>query len=327
MDNTRTILFCLLASVSLLSGCAEYRAYRQLDRAVALEANGDREKALAIFQATVDICPEDAVLRRWLGRAYLRRSQYDAARVEFETALGLAPDYMRLYRDLAIINEALERPEVAIAWLEKAVSQVPAHRESYRDLVSLYLSHDRLSKAQTLLETVIEQWPKTMWAHFQLGGLYMVLKWPERAEEAYVQVLNIEPKNDDESAIHARSHGELGNVYYERKNYERAEEFYKKALMLNPLDDSSLNNLAWIYAVQGIHLREGIRLSRRSLRLRPHTPSYLDTLAELYYQIGNTERAIFFIRQAIALDPDNPEVRAHLHRQLAKFISGRRGKV
>ena len=224
MDNTRTILFCLLASVMLLSGCAEYRAYRQLDRAVALEANGDREKALAIFQATVDICPEDAVLRRWLGRAYLRRSQYDAARVEFETALGLAPDYMRLYRDLAIVNEALERPEVAIAWLEKAVSQVPAHRESYRDLVSLYLSHDRLSKAQTLLETVIEQWPKTMWAHFQLGGLYMVLKWPERAEEAYVQVLNIEPKNDDESAIHARSHGELGNVYYERKNYEGAEE-------------------------------------------------------------------------------------------------------
>ena len=327
MDNTRTILFCTLASVFLLSGCAEYRAYRHLDRAVALEANRDRETALAIFQAAVDICPEDAVLRRWLGRAYLRRNQYDAARAEFETALGLAPDYMRLYRDLAIVNEALEKPEVAIAWLEKAISQVPEHRESYRDLVSFYLSHDRLSEAQSLLETVVEQWPKTMWAHFQLGGLYMVLKWPERAEEAYVQVLDIEPKNDNEAGIQARTHGELGNVYYERKNYERAEEFYKKALEINPLDDSSLNNLAWIYAIQGIHLREGIRLSQRSLRLRPHTPSYLDTLAELHYRMGNTERAIFIIRQAIALDPDNPEMRAHLHRQLAKFISGGRGKV
>ena len=319
MNNTRTILFCTLASVVLLSGCAEYRAYRHLDRAVALEANGDRETALAIFQAAVDICPEDAVLRRWLGRAYLRRSQYDAARAEFETALGLAPDYMRLYRDLAVVNEALDKPEAAIGWLEKAVSQVPAHRESYRDLVSLYLAHDQLSEAQSLLETVVEQWPKTMWAHFQLGGLYVVLKWPERAEEAYVQVLNIEPQ--------ARAHNELGNVYYERKNYERAEEFYKKALMRNPLDDSSLNNLAWIYAIQEIHLHEGIRLSRRALRLRPHTPSYMDTLAELYYQMGNTERAILLIRQAIALDPDNPEVRAHLHRQLAKFISGGRGKV
>ena len=327
MDNTRTILFCILASVLLVSGCAEYRAYRHLDRAVTLEANGDHETALAIFQEAVDICPEDAVLRRWLGRAYLRRSQYDAARTEFETALTLAPNYLNLYRDLAVVNEALQMPDAAIAWLEKATVQVPAHRESYRDLVSLYLSHDRLSEAQSLLETVIERWPKTIWAHFQLGGLYMVLKWPERAEEAYVQVLNIEPKSDDESEIHARTHGELGNVYYEHKNYERAEEYYKKALMLNPFDDSSLNNLAWIYAIQGIHLREGIRLSRRSLRLRPHTPSYLDTLAELHYQVGDTERAIYIIRQAIALDPDNPEIRAHLHRQLAKFISGGRGKV
>ena len=327
MDNTRTILFCILASALLLSGCAEYRAYRHLDRAVTLEANGDHETALAIFQAAVDIDPEDAVLRRWLGRAYLRRSQYDAARVEFETALGLAPNYLVLYRDLAAVNEALKMPEVAITWLEKAILQVPAHRESYRDLVSLYLAHDQLSEAQTLLETVVEQWPKTMWAHFQLGSLYMVLKWPERAEESYVQALNIEPKNDYELDIQARTHGELGNVYYERKNYERAEEYYKKALELNPLDDSSLNNLAWIYAIQGIHLREGIRLSRRSLRLRPHTPSYMDTLAELYYQMGNTERAIFIIRQAIALNPDNPEIRAHLHRQLAKFISGGRGKV
>ena len=327
MDNTRTILFCILASALLLSGCAEYRAYRHLDRAVTLEANGDHETALAIFQAAVDIDPEDAVLRRWLGRAYLRRSQYDAARVEFETALGLAPNYLVLYRDLAAVNEALKMPEVAITWLEKAILQVPAHRESYRDLVSLYLAHDQLSEAQTLLETVVEQWPKTMWAHFQLGSLYMVLKWPERAEESYVQALNIEPKNDYELDIQARTHGELGNVYYERKNYERAEEYYKKALELNPLDDSSLNNLAWIYAIQGIHLREGIRLSRRSLHLRPHTPSYMDTLAELYYQMGNTERAIFIIRQAIALNPDNPEIRAHLHRQLAKFISGGRGKV
>ena len=327
MDNTRTILFCILTSVLLLSGCTEYRAYRHLDRAVTLEANGDPETALAIFQAAVDICPEDAVLRRWLGRAYLRRSQYDAARIEFETALGLAPNYLTLYRDLAAVNEAMKMPEVAIAWLEKAVSKVPAHRESYRDLVSLYLAHDQLSEAQSLLETVVEQWPKAMWAHFQLGSLYMVLKWPERAEEAYVQVLNIEPENDNEAEIQGRTHGELGNVYYERKNYERAEEFYKQALEINPFDDSSLNNLAWIYAIQRKHLREGIRLSRRSLRLRPHTPSYLDTLAELHYQIGNTDRAIFIIRQAIALDPDNPEMRAHLHRQLAKFISGAREKV
>ncbi len=327
MDHKCKILCCLFSAVLLLSSCAEYRAYRHLNRAVAHEANGNSETALAIFQAAVHICPEDAVLRRWLGRAYLRRNQYDAARAEFETALALAPNYLIVYRDLAVVCEALKMPEAAIGWLEKAIAQVPAHEKSHRDLVGLYLAHDQLRDAQSLLKTVVERWPRAMWAHFQLGGLYLVLKWPERAEEAYAQVLDIEPKNNDESELKARAHGELGNVYSEREDYARAEEFYKKALALNPLDDSSLNNLAWIYAIQGIHLREGIRLSRRSLRLRPHAPAYLDTLAELHYKMGNTERAILIIRQAIALQPDDPELRAHLHRQLAKFISGGQGKV
>ena len=326
MNPKHTLLF-LFASALLLAGCAEYRAYRHLDRAIAHEANGNGETALAIFQAAVDLCPEDAVLRRWLGRAYLRSRQYAAAQAEFETARALAPQYLTIYRDLALVSEAMERPEAAIGWLEKAIAQVPAHEETHRDLIGLYLAHEQLSKAQSLLETVAERWPRAMWAHFQLGRLYLVLKWPERAEESYRQVLAIEPQTERESELHARAYGELGNVYYEREDYERAEEYFKKALELNPLDDSSLNNLAWLYAIQGIHLREGVRLSRRSLRLRPHAPSYMDTLAELYYRQGNTERAIFIIRQAIALRPDDPDLRAHLHRQLAKFTSGVPGKT
>ena len=317
----------LFASALLLAGCAEYRAYRHLDRAIAQEANGNSETALAIFQAAVEICPEDAVLRRWLGRAYLRSRQYAAAQAEFETARVLAPQYLVIYRDLALVSEAMDMPEAAIGWLEKAIAQVPAHEDSHRDLIVLYLAHEQLPEAQSLLETVVERWPQALWAHFQLGRLYLILKWPERAEESYRQVLAIEPQTDRESELHARAHGELGNVYYEHEDYERAEEYFKKALELNPLDDSSLNNLAWLYAIQGIHLREGIRLSRRSLRLRPHAPSYLDTLAELHYRLGNTERAILIIRQAIALQPDDPDLRTHLHRQLAKFTSGAPGKT
>lgn len=325
--NPNHPLLLLFASALLLAGCAEYRAYRHLDRAIAQEANGNSETALAIFQAAVEICPEDAVLRRWLGRAYLRSRQYAAAQAEFETARVLAPQYLVIYRDLALVSEAMDMPEAAIGWLKKAIAQVPAHEDSHRDLIVLYLAHEQLPEAQSLLETVVERWPQALWAHFQLGRLYLILKWPERAEESYRQVLAIEPQTDRESELHARAHGELGNVYYEHEDYERAEEYFKKALELNPLDDSSLNNLAWLYAIQGIHLREGVRLSRRSLRLRPHAPSYLDTLAELHYRLGNTERAILIIRQAIALQPDDPDLRTHLHRQLAKFTSGAPGKT
>ena len=321
------MIVCLVVSIVALIGCSEHTAYRYLDVAVVHEGRGDYETALAAFQAAVDTRPEDAVLRRWLGRAYFRRNQYSAAQAEFEIALGLAPNYLILYRDLALINETQDMPDAAIGWLEQAVAHVPQHESSHRNLIGLYLANDQLSDAQTHLESVIEQWPKAMWAHFQLGGLYRALKWSDRAEASFGHILDFDPQNEEESELQARAHTELGNLAYDREDYEVAEGFYKKALALNPVDDNSMNNLAWIYAVQGIHLREGIRLSRRSLRLRPQAPSYMDTLAELLYKAGDTELAIQIIRQAIALDPDNPTLRAHLHRQLAKFLSGGQGKV
>jgi tetratricopeptide (TPR) repeat protein len=325
--HTSHIIFCLVVPILTLIGCNEHTAYRYLDVAVMHEGRGDYETALTAFQAAVDTRPEDVVLRRWLGRAYFRRNQYSAAQAEFEIALGLAPDYLILYRDLAVINEAQNMPEAAVGWLEQAVAHVPQYEDSHRDLIGLYLANDQLSDAQTHLESVIEQWPEAMWAHFQLGGLYRALKWSERAEASFTHILDFDPQNEEDSELLARAHAELGNLAYDREDYQAAEGFYKKALEHNPVDDSSMNNLAWIYAVQGIHLREGMRLSRRSLRLRPQAPSYMDTLAELYYKVGDTERAIQIIRQAIALDPDNPELRAHLHKQLAKFLSGGQGKV
>ena len=326
MTKTRIFHALVCLFVVVFAGCAQQQAYRLLDRAIAYEANGDYDDALTAFQEAVDVCPQDAVLHRWLGRAHLRRSQFDAAQTEFELALSLAPSYLVVYRDLAVVSEALEMPDAAISWLEQAVAKVPEHEDSQRDLVGLYLAHDHLSLAQSLLDQVVAQRPEAAWAHFQLGGLYLALKWPERAEASFARVLEIEPQND-ESNLHVRAHSELGNVYFERKEYEKAEEFYKKALDLNPLDDSSMNNLAWVYALRGVHLREGIRLSRRSLRLRPQAPSYMDTLAELYYKLGNTARAIQIIRQAIAQEPDDPVLRIHLQRQLAKFMSGGQGKV
>ena len=322
--HTSHIIFCLIVPLLALVGCSEHTAYRYLDMAVSHESRGDYETALAAFQKAVDTNPEDVVLRRWLGRAYFRRNQYSAAQAEFEIALGLAPNYLILYRDLAVINEAQDMPDAAIGWLEQAVAHVPQHENSQRDLIGLYLANDQLSEAQIHLESVIEQWPEAMWAHFQLGGLYRALKWSERAEASFRHILDFDSQDD---GLQARAHAELGNLAYDREDYQAAEGFYKQALVLNPADDNSMNNLAWVYAVQGIHLREGIRLSRRSLRLRPQAPSYMDTLAELLYKVGDTERAVQIVRQAIALDPNNPELRAHLHKQLAKFLSGGQGKV
>lgn len=80
------------------------------------------------------------------------------------------------------------------------------------------------------------------------------------------------------------------------------------------------NKFAWNVALSRTHLEEGLAASERSLTLRPKTPMYLDTKAELLFQLKRDEEAITAIQAAIALDPDY----AYYQRQLKRFEEGKR---
>ncbi len=310
-----------------LVGCGQYTAYQYLNQSLIAQAQGDEDGALAYLQAAVDEQPHDAYLLRRLGWFYTQRKEYDAAFVSLQTALQLEPAYLAVYQDLASVSEAQGNVAGVIGWLESAIATVPAYKDTYNDLANIYLAQEQYHEAQALLEGAVARWPDATWAYFRLGSLYVHLKVPQQAIDAFRKVVAFEPANDIEYALFVEAHSALGNIYYDQENYDLAIEFFKKAIELNPADHSSMNNLAWVFATQGVHLEEGIVLSRRSLRLNPNSPTYLDTLAELYFAQGDVERAIQIIRQAIAQDPDQPELRAHLRAQLARFLASGQGKV
>ena len=317
----------------LLIGCHEREAYQYLDQAVQLEKQGDREAALIAFQSAVNAFPNDAFLHRRLGWAFLRQDRFEDARVELERSIDLEPDYVVAYQDLAMLAEIQEMPETAMGWLETAIERVPGYPDRsgragpYRDLARLYLGHDRLDEAMDLLSRVTERWEGASWAHYSLGILYQQLKWPEKAVASFQAIQEIEPRTEDDYQLFVDSHGALGNIYYDQEKYDQAISFYQQAIELNRQDHSSLNNLAWVYAIQGKHLEEGIRLSHRSLRLQPDRPGYLDTLSELYYQKGDAEGAMRLNQRALDLAPDDLELQDHLQKQKIKFLSAGGGKV
>ena len=77
-----------------------------------------------------------------------------------------------------------------------------------------------------------------------------------------------------------------------------------------------LNAAAWSFALAGTNLDEAITLSKRSLELRPDTPAFLDTLAELYDRKGAYETAVSLGRRALEGARRN---RPYYTRQLEKF--------
>ena len=63
------------------------------------------------------------------------------------------------------------------------------------------------------------------------------------------------------------------------------------------------NNLAWMAARCHRQLDKALEHAREAVRLQPENPSYIDTLAEVHFHLGNREEAIRLEESAIKLSP------------------------
>jgi tetratricopeptide (TPR) repeat protein len=72
------------------------------------------------------------------------------------------------------------------------------------------------------------------------------------------------------------------------------------------------NQIAWLIGNTYGDFDEAVRLSQRSLELRPEYPGYLDTLGRCYYAKGDFENAIKYQTQAVKLDPHSGQMRRQL---------------
>jgi tetratricopeptide (TPR) repeat protein len=113
---------------------------------------------------------------------------------------------------------------------------------------------------------------------------------------------------------------------------KEADEILKKPLealtaVLATYPDSPLhcNQLAWLLGRCGRDLDMALRLIEKALQHSPDNAAYLDTLAEVYFQRGDREKAIETSKRCIELDPSNDYYSQQLKRfQTEEPLSKRR---
>ncbi len=85
----------------------------------------------------------------------------------------------------------------------------------------------------------------------------------------------------------------------------RSVEFHQKLLSAYP-DSSMLHNgVAWMLVRCRMHLDDALAHAARAAELENDNCAILDTLAEVYFQRGEKDKAIQTIQRCIDLEPDN----------------------
>ena len=161
-------------------------------------------------------------------------------------------------------------------------------------------------KAEELLSRAIEMDPDFALAHARMALTRIRLYWRENrsaeiAEQGRQSVMNALALDPDLPEAHMA----MGQYYnHVHEDYTSAFDAFQRALAGLPNDTELLSDIAWLLGRQGKWDRV-LGLLRQALALDPQNPSIHDELADNYATLRRYSEAEDHIKRAIALQPDN----------------------
>ncbi len=230
------------------------------------------------------LLPENAKVYYELGNVLVRLEDLISAEQDFRKALELDPAYVEAHYALGTLLRRTGRPEEAsrvLAEYERLSSAALESRERTRRISAYFWEVKELLEQDRL----------------------------EEAEAKLGQILELEPQND-------LAYYRLGQIFYLRHEYERALERARVALSRKEFEPT-------YYMLEAMcleRLERGAEVAtayERLLSLVDYADAYL-ALGRLELQRGDTAKAVAQLRRAVALEPQDPEMRLALAEALEK---------
>jgi len=113
----------------------------------------------------------------------------------------------------------------------------------------------------------------------------------------------------------------LGNVYWNSHLLDKAEEYFRKSIKLEPGEPSWLNTLAYLLIDHERNIGEGLELVDKALEISPDNYLYLDTKGWGLYKQGNYQEALEILERSWELKPTyDHNIFLHLEEAKSKVV-------
>ncbi|MGH9533281.1 MAG: tetratricopeptide repeat protein [Terriglobales bacterium] len=103
-----------------------------------------------------------------------------------------------------------------------------------------------------------------------------------------------------------------GDVASQRHRFRSAQQHLQAALRLDPNNALALNDLGYLWADRGVHLRQALEDVQRAVAAEPENGAYLDSLGWVYFKMHQWPQALRQLQRAVQLERHDPTIRGHL---------------
>jgi tetratricopeptide (TPR) repeat protein len=254
--------------------------------------------ALAAAQALLAEVPEnrDALYMSAIAQRYLR--QLPEALATLSRLEEIHPDYPRLYQERGYCHVALGAAAAAMEAFEKAVHMSPCLPASWKALHSLYRMAGREAAAQgaaAQIESLARLPPQIVTAYSMYADNELA-----DAERVLRQYLSTHAPQAEGMRL-------LAQIGMRMDAADDAEVLLQEVVRLDPNYDAARYDYARALLRRHKHAHAGAELEAL-LKKEPLNRNYRASLASVYAELGDYDRALPIYRDILQETPEDPEL-------------------
>ncbi len=255
------------------------------------------DKALKLYEIALKKNPENSDIQVKLGKIFLLKNDKTNAELAFRKAEKSKTKNKEAYFELGKILTSDLKYDEGQEQFEKAIALDPNYGDAHYELGKIFEINEKIGDALQSYEKAVEFESKNTEYIFSLGKTYIEEKKFDNAVKVLKTGVKLEPQNGNLIF-------QLCRAYRKKGYYSIAIKHCEKALKIIPESDAVNNRLAWLYAKKQRKLKKALKMARKLVIKYPDNAGYIDTLSEVYYSMGNVDRAIKNMETALNISPE-----------------------
>ncbi len=240
---------------------------------IALSSRGDKDSAIAHYQAALAVNPNHPQANNNLGTELADRGQYKAALAYYRRAVAAKPTYLDACRNMGHALKELKDLNAAIDWYHRALNISRDDAATHNDLGTVLALRGDNKAAAAEYGIALQINPKLAEARYNLGLALAAQGKHDEAIRCYRRVLELDPTN-------VPSINNWGSALARQGKVAEAVVHFRQALAMDPDYVPAHRNLAVALKQQG-KTAEAIVQLRRVAQLQPDCLTELNELAHL----------------------------------------------
>lgn len=312
----------------------DFRSWLELGRLRAELGQLSKAKRALQQSLEIDSTRNNIFSLATLGELYAREHNADSAILLYNKALRIDPDNLLVHSLLVTHYTEADDPTDALPLLHRMTELEPDNAVTRRRLGLVYLELDSLAQSDSIFTALVAEgdrpWYnyfylgqiKTAWQQYELaaqnfraaaelndslstlwlnlGFVYRQLRQPADEIKAYRDGLqHITALSGRRDLLFA-----LGVVYEQENQVDSATWAFEQVLKIDPDNSQALNYLGYMLADRGLKLDYAYDLIKKANELVPNNAAFLDSYGWVYFQMGDYQKAVQYLKQAVSLDSD-----------------------